>query len=109
MAYQPDEAASVRNGWLAAVPAHGSEGWEPDVDTYLAHERVKSAIVDTVRYAKLIAAGNLPAERENELVGKLAGKLSAARAASHAWNTRTSLGHATVAARIHQWISTRQP
>ena len=105
MAYQPDEEAAMRTGWRTAVPGPASDGWEADLDTCLAHERVKSAIVDTVRYAKLIATRSISAARENELVDKLVGKLSAARQASRAWHTRTPLDHAAVAARIHQWIS----
>jgi aminoglycoside phosphotransferase (APT) family kinase protein len=107
-AYQPDEADAVRAGWLAAVPSPAGDGWERDLDAYLAHERAKSAIVDTVRYTKLIAAGNLTPQRHDELVGKLAAKLSAARAASPAWHTHTPLDPADVATRIRHWTAARR-
>lgn len=87
MAYQPDEEESARAAWLAAVPAEASVDWRADLATYLAHERVKSAIVDSVRYAKLIAAGTESSNAEAALVDKLTAKVHAAHAV---WKT----GHA---------------
>src|SRR6266536_146222 len=78
MGYSPQEHAAMQDAWLAAVPGSASGRWRPDLDTYLSHERVKSAIVDTVRYTKIITSGSASPEREAELVGKLAGKLDAA-------------------------------
>lgn len=46
---------------------------------YIRHERVKSALVDTVRYAKLIAAAVDPGT-EGRLVASLTTKLNRARA-----------------------------
>jgi aminoglycoside phosphotransferase (APT) family kinase protein len=80
MAYQPDEEQTVRAGWRAAMPAPAAVGWQRDLATYLGHERVKSAVVDTVRYAKLIAAGTRTPAAEAALIDKLAGKLRAAHA-----------------------------
>jgi hypothetical protein len=34
------------------MPAAHTTGWEPDLDAYLAHERIKSVIVDTIRYCQ---------------------------------------------------------
>lgn len=75
MAYLPAERAELlarRSSDPRLTP-----GWELDLDRYLRHERVKSAVVDSVRYAKLVAAG-CSAELETLLVGKLASKLGAA-------------------------------
>ena len=76
MAYQPDEADAIRNAWAAACDADRWPGWATDLDRYLAHERVKSAIVDSVRYAKAITAdpSQLDARAES-----LAQKLTMAR------------------------------
>ncbi|MFF5204559.1 phosphotransferase family protein [Streptosporangium sp. NPDC000396] len=80
MAYQNDERDAVLAGWLKAMPLDFTSGWERDLDTYLAHERVKSAIVDTVRYTQLIAGGKLSEEEERELIDKLVTKHAAAAA-----------------------------
>jgi len=48
------------------------------VDAFRAHERVKSATVDTVRYAHLFARGGLPPE---QLAASLTANLNAARPA----------------------------
>ena len=73
MGYSPSEHEATQATWLAAVPAEASENWEPDLDTYLTHERVKSAIVDTVRYTKIIVSGHASAQGEAELLRKLPG------------------------------------
>ncbi|WP_261557161.1 phosphotransferase [Frankia tisae] len=78
MSYQPDESAAVVTGWSTVVGGAAAEGWQPDLDTYLAHERVKSAIVDTVRHTKIIADGNLTPDGRNSFIDKLVGKLAAA-------------------------------
>jgi tetratricopeptide (TPR) repeat protein len=106
MSYQADETAAVLSGWAAAVPTAVSEGWQADLDVYLAHERVKSAVVDTVRYTKLITSGNLAPRRQAELVDKLAAKLAAAQAG---WEGRGSPDPATTAAIIEQWARGRRP
>lgn len=80
MDYRDDERETVLRGWLRALPAGHTRGWEEDLTAYLAHERVKSAIVDTVRYTRLIWDGGLPGGEEDHLVEKLAAKLNAASA-----------------------------
>jgi aminoglycoside phosphotransferase (APT) family kinase protein len=77
MAYQPDEDESMLHAWVASCGAAGMPGWSADLDRYLAHERVKSAIVDSVRYAKVVAAD--PAQL-NARAANLALKLALARA-----------------------------
>ncbi|MBF8185571.1 phosphotransferase [Nonomuraea sp. K274] len=78
MAYQVDEYEAVLARWGAAMAPQLTHGWERDLQTYLAHERVKSAIVDTVRYTQLIVSGKLPTAEERELIDKLADKHAAA-------------------------------
>ncbi|MCM3920848.1 aminoglycoside phosphotransferase family protein [Frankia sp. AiPs1] len=78
MAYQPDEEDAARAAWRAAVPADAALAWTADLATYLAHERVKSAIVDTVRYTKLITAHTESPSAEAALLDKLTTKLTAA-------------------------------
>ncbi|OHV39304.1 MULTISPECIES: phosphotransferase family protein [Pseudofrankia] len=87
MAYQPDEEELARAAWRNALPPEAAVEWTRDLATYLAHERVKSAIVDTVRYTKLIAAGSETPAAEAALLDKLTAKLHAAHAV---WRT----GHA---------------
>ncbi|MFF5230742.1 phosphotransferase [Dactylosporangium sp. NPDC000521] len=55
MGYLADEEDAMRAAWARACGADQWPGWESDVERYLAHERVKTAIVDSVRYAKLVA------------------------------------------------------
>jgi len=78
MAYQEDEREAVLDGWLRNMPTQRTHGWRRDLDIYLAHERVKSAVVDSVRYAQLISSGSLSTEQEKELCIKLTNKINAA-------------------------------
>jgi aminoglycoside phosphotransferase (APT) family kinase protein len=103
MGYQPAEYEAMQAAWLAAVPAALSEGWEPDLHTYLVHERVKSAIVDTVRYTKVIASGRVSAHDEAARVGKLAQALGAARTTGGPWPDTEPPGPADIAAHIRNW------
>ncbi|MCW2900800.1 MAG: hypothetical protein JWO67_3065 [Streptosporangiaceae bacterium] len=99
MAYLPDERDSVLRGWQRVMPADLLRGWEPDLATYLSHERVKSAVVDTVRYTQLITEGRLTGEEAAHLCKKLTGKLNAAGAV---WGWRTPIErHAVEAAVRH--------
>ena len=103
MGYSPREYEELETAWLAAMPRPSSEGWEPDLDAYLTHERVKSAINDTVRYAKIIASGHASAQHTAELLRKLAGKLSAAQTTGGNWPTRRPLGPDEIMALIQDW------
>jgi len=81
IAYQPDEEDAARAAWHAAAHAVSTEAtlrWTDDLATYRAHERVKSAIVDTVRYTKLIRAGTQSPSADAALLDKLTAKLHAA-------------------------------
>jgi len=102
MAYQPDESEAARAGWRAAVPAEAAVGWQADLATYLAHERVKSSVVDTVRYAKLIAAGSESLAAEATLIDKLVTKLRAAHAV---WRTGYLIDREDVESRLCATVS----
>ncbi|WP_182874313.1 aminoglycoside phosphotransferase family protein [Microbispora sp. H10670] len=80
MAYQDDEQEAVLGRWLVAMTPELTRGWERDLDAYLAHERVKSAIVDTIRYRQLISSGELTPAEEQDLIDKLHAKHAAATA-----------------------------
>ncbi|MDT3441465.1 phosphotransferase [Pseudofrankia sp. BMG5.37] len=100
MAYLPDEEQSARADWLAAVPSEAATEWARDLATYLAHERVKSAVVDTVRYAKLHAAGTETPATEATLIDKLTAKLRGAHAS---WLTSHVVESAEVERRLRAW------
>ncbi|WP_322747243.1 MULTISPECIES: phosphotransferase [unclassified Frankia] len=105
IAYQPDEHDTLLGRWTDAVPGPPCDGWETDLPVYLAHERVKSAIVDTVRYTKILTGPPLPADQQQALIDKLAGKLAAAH---QIWQTRRPrTDRETVTAHIAQWAANR--
>ena len=107
MGYTPAEYEAMQAAWLTALPPGTSEGWERDLHTYLTHERVKSAIVDTVRYTKVITSGHASAHGETELFRKLAGKLGAAQATGGTWPDSRPLTAEEIAARIRDWADKR--
>ncbi|MFE3228977.1 phosphotransferase [Nocardia sp. NPDC059228] len=78
MGYQPDEYTTFLRLWATAEPEASTGNWEADLQTYLNHERIKSVIVDSVRYAKVLAEGNRSSEQEGALVANLNGKLALA-------------------------------
>lgn len=78
MAYLDDELEPLLSGWGKAVGADASRSWKQDFPTYLAHEKVKSAVVDSVRYTKEIVSPTTRSDRRDVLIAKLAGKLNAA-------------------------------
>ena len=97
----------MQAAWLAAVPTDASGGWEPDLHTYLMHERVKSAIVDTVRYTKVITSGHASAQDEAELLRKLAGKLGAAQSTGGTWPGRRPSAPEEILALMRDWAHKR--
>ncbi|HEV2371684.1 MAG TPA: phosphotransferase [Streptosporangiaceae bacterium] len=107
MDYTPEEEQAMQNAWLDSVPSAASEGWKTDLGTYLAHERVKSAIVDTVRYTKIISTTPPGAEREATLARKLAAKLAAAQATGGTWAARTRLNDKDILTLIRDWAPNR--
>ncbi|GGT43940.1 aminoglycoside phosphotransferase family protein [Nonomuraea spiralis] len=99
MSYYDDERQAVLDDWVRNMPAQYTQGWEQDLDIYLAHERVKSAIVDTVRYTQLISGERLSAAEEDQLIGKMARKLNAAGAI---WKWSNPVSTAYVETRVQK-------
>ncbi|MGI9004251.1 MAG: phosphotransferase [Pseudonocardia sp.] len=79
MAYLAAEEQRFLIGWQHAEPVAAATSWRGDLQTYLDHERVKSALVDSVRYAKLLRSGELAPVAQDALVRRLVAKLGAAR------------------------------
>jgi aminoglycoside phosphotransferase (APT) family kinase protein len=80
MGYQPHEQTAMLGAWQQTLPRACTAGWEHDLQIYLTHERVKSAVVDTIRYADLIAAATLTPDQERAYIDRLTLKLNAAGA-----------------------------
>lgn len=76
MAYRQEEQERLVRLWSTAMPAHLITGWQHDLPLYLRHERIKSAIVDTVRYTQLLRDG-VPPARGEALLESLTTKLNA--------------------------------
>jgi aminoglycoside phosphotransferase (APT) family kinase protein len=99
MDYPPEQRAEVLRRWRERLPADRAAGAEPDLGLHLAHERIKSAIVDTVRYAKQLASAD-PAGRAY-LTGRLARKLNVARAV---WGAPPEMTRERVARALAPWV-----
>lgn len=103
MAYLGREADDVIRRWQRATAPDGGSppAWRADLDRYLAHERVKSSIVDTVRYTKLVADPATDAAQRTALIDKLTRKLAAAHTV---WGTGVHIGRDQVMRAVMQWI-----
>ncbi|MFC9973143.1 phosphotransferase family protein [Spirillospora sp. NPDC127200] len=100
MGYQRDEEVALCERWLARMPADHVRGWEEDLAAYRAHEHIKSAIVDTVRYSQTFVNGGpypYPPEQLHEM---MAAKLDAAHLA---WGRPASVDPADVAEAFAWW------
>ncbi|MEU6213557.1 phosphotransferase [Streptomyces sp. NPDC047023] len=98
MDYPEEQRDAVFKRWRDLLPARFTAGPVNDLDLYMAHERIKSAIVDTVRYSKQLAAAARP-EREF-LMGRLAKKVNAAR---ELWGLPRDLSPERVADALAPW------
>lgn len=78
MAYLRDERQQMISAWVRAAPAECREGWEDALTFYTAYERMKSAVVDTVRWSRLITSAPTP-ELRRAFACELADKFAAAR------------------------------
>ncbi|MFC8916227.1 aminoglycoside phosphotransferase family protein [Streptomyces sp. NPDC057116] len=72
------DRTAISTAWHRAAPPDCREHWLEDLDYYLAHEAVKSAIVDTVRWGRRIATAPSQDARL-ALAHELTAKLTAAR------------------------------
>ncbi|MFF4448240.1 aminoglycoside phosphotransferase family protein [Streptomyces sp. NPDC001502] len=89
MSYTPTERRAVTQAWERSAPEECLTGWQADLDFYLAYEATKSAVVDTVRWGRLIADTDDENERRR-LCGELADKLTAAHP-HWSWSTDAPL------------------
>ncbi|MFX0581059.1 phosphotransferase family protein [Nocardia nepalensis] len=88
MSYLPDEQQRFITAWIAAEPEAAEGDWENDLRIYLVHEQIKSAVLDAVRYAKVIADGSRTPENEQILVTSLTKRL---QDTAPLWNLDTPL------------------
>lgn len=79
MDYPAEQRDGLLQRWLRVLPPDSTTGWRRDVDTYLWHERIKSAIVDTIRYSKQLASPQTDPAMCDFLISRLAKKVNAAR------------------------------
>ncbi|MEU0668013.1 aminoglycoside phosphotransferase family protein [Streptomyces lavendulocolor] len=99
MDYPDAQRKEVLRLWRERLPAPSTAGPGTDLDLYTAHERVKSAVVDTIRYSKQLAAAS-PQQRDF-LIGRLAKKLNAAR---RVWGSPPDMTPERVAAALAPWL-----
>ncbi len=102
MTYLDDELAGVLSGWESTIEPSAARSWQDDVTAYLRHERVKSAIVESIRYTKEIVFGDTTEARRETLTDKLTGKLNAA---GQIWGWRTGLSADEVDSVITGWAA----
>ncbi|MGW2398037.1 phosphotransferase family protein [Kitasatospora sp. NPDC001664] len=98
MDYPEDQRAELIRRWQRRLPEESTAGGPAELEQYLAHERVKSAVVDAIRYAKQYADTG-PEGRES-LVARLTRKLNAARPL---WGVAPNLLPERVAAVLAAW------
>ncbi|MGH4021229.1 MAG: phosphotransferase family protein [Pseudonocardiaceae bacterium] len=104
MTYFDDELRTLLRGWEAMTKPSAARSWHDDLTAYLRHERVKSAIVDSVRYTKEILSEDISKARRETLTDKLTGKLDAA---GRIWGWRTGRSTHEVDDIITEWASER--
>ncbi|MGH3794679.1 MAG: phosphotransferase [Pseudonocardiaceae bacterium] len=102
MTYLDHELARLLSDWKSAAEPSAIRSWPQDLTAYLRHERVKSAIVDSVRYPREIVADGTTEARRELLTDKLTGKLNLA---GQIWGWRTSLCADEVDSLITGWAA----
>ncbi|MGH3694869.1 MAG: phosphotransferase [Pseudonocardiaceae bacterium] len=106
MGYAPAERDHVVELWQAALRPEYTAGWEHDLDVYLAHEQIKSAIVDTVRYSQAFVDPSYAPEPHHVLVDKLTVKINNAY---RRWGITERVDTATVEATLRDWAARPDP
>ncbi|MGH3779120.1 MAG: phosphotransferase family protein [Pseudonocardiaceae bacterium] len=104
MGYTAAERDHVLQLWQAALRSEYIAGWEHDLDIYLAHEQIKSAIVDTVRYSQAFVDPSYAPEPAHLLVDKLTVKLNNAY---WRWGITDRVNATIVEARLRDWAERR--
>ncbi|GLZ08910.1 hypothetical protein Acsp03_63760 [Actinomadura sp. NBRC 104412] len=98
MQYLPGEHEGLIARWLTAMPADHTADWKKDLDAYLAHERIKSTIVDAVRYSQVFANGGPYPYPPPQVIDMMTAKINAARVP---WGIKDPITAATVAEAFH--------
>ncbi|MFJ3276539.1 aminoglycoside phosphotransferase family protein [Streptomyces sp. NPDC086776] len=79
MGYTPDDKQRFIRGWLAVAPDNCKRRWSEDLTFYLAYERVKSSVVDTVRWSRRIAEAPTGSPAWRAAVHELTAKINQAQ------------------------------
>lgn len=87
MGYQPWQAARILREWERGRPLRLLSTYQRDYSVYVAHERVKSALIDSARYARLVTGRNATDRHIEALVEDLTTKVSEAH---EAWGSDTA-------------------
>ncbi|MFI5620067.1 phosphotransferase family protein [Streptomyces sp. NPDC051567] len=98
MDYPDEQRAAVFRQWRERLPQGSTFGPPADLDLYMAHEKIKSAIVDTVRYSKQLVTASQPGREF--LVGRLSKKVNAAR---RVWGLPPDLTPGQVTSALTPW------
>ena len=106
MGYLPEERTSIEALWHRTLAPEFTAGWQADIETYLTHERIKSAIVDSVRYSQCVAEPANAPEPLPDLVAKLAIKLNQAH--GH-WGSARRFEQDEVAAALSAHAGCKRP
>jgi hypothetical protein len=105
MSYSDDERDDLLSRWERAVPADCATGWLYDLDACLAHEQVKSAIVDTVRSCHP-HRGDSYSPDLREVVEKLTVKLNSPR---RRWGSGVPIAGESVERCLQRWARRQGP
>ncbi|WP_299539551.1 phosphotransferase family protein [uncultured Streptomyces sp.] len=73
-----DERRAVAD-WIAVAPEACRRGWRDDLEFYLRFQRIKSAVVDTVRWSRRISSAPPRSTERRDLVLSLTATLARAR------------------------------
>lgn len=103
MDYIVAERERLLQSWMRALPEECSQGWEGDLDLYLHHEEVKSAIVDSVRSCHAFAKPGYSRDGSEVIVDKLTRKL---KKAHNVWGIGHDTERSVVEATLNHWAST---
>ncbi|MEU5974478.1 aminoglycoside phosphotransferase family protein [Streptomyces sp. NPDC047315] len=99
MDYPDHQRAGLLRQWRTRLPEKCTAGPDAELDLYLAHERIKSAIVDTIRYSKQLAEADEPGREF--LVARLVRKVNSARTV---WGEPPSLTPDRIARVLAPWV-----
>jgi aminoglycoside phosphotransferase (APT) family kinase protein len=78
MGYLPFEYELIMREWSAAMASDTEDEWQEDLIAYLAHEQVKSVLVDAVRYTQQVR-GQITDGPRWDLIDSLTVKINQAR------------------------------